>query len=533
MSYNRSNAGAAALGFAEKFLGVPYVFGGESAKGFDCSGLAQFVYGEVGVPIARTTYDQCGEEVVGGAWEPGDLGFIMGSDPMLGKPGHVGIYVGVGVISGATQHTFTPSATGRQVFVNAPFTGDLGGVRYDYFNGIVAHTRPALALPNPPAPKPPVPAGWPKIKPTAAQLKQCNLVVVANAADGAKYMKAGWNLWYWGNDGKPHVQLNGKPTGCPLYVNANALKAHLALSFSTAQDQVGADITQMQAARVALNTTDTTLKAGTSATLYKKLHTSIATTSGILQGAIANAQAWLTANPAPAPAPTPDPTPAPTPTPTPTGPTPNAPVAVGELLFEETFQGTSLDPAKWAPNWFGEGNSMNNVKCYKANVSVANGACVLTLASTSSGALISTNPHGGANPGFQFGSGVYIEWDASLPSTAWAALWTDGQSWPANGETDIVEVLDGGKPTSNYHATSDTDNGPDEPTSWLNSRHTFGCVRNATTNDIWWDQTHIRSETTHDGGAQQYLIANVGQEGGEATPGSQLTIHGVRVWALA
>ena len=49
---------SALVKYAKKFLGVPYVFGGTTPKGFDCSGLVQHVYGHFGINITRTTKTQ-------------------------------------------------------------------------------------------------------------------------------------------------------------------------------------------------------------------------------------------------------------------------------------------------------------------------------------------------------------------------------------------------------------------------------------------------------------------------------------------
>lgn len=163
MSYNRSNAGAAALVFARSVLmGKPYVFGGDfpplgTSVGTDCSGAAQLAYNHVGVNLPRTTYAQylvCSIALTT-VRLLGDLLFYRGSDPgPNGEPGHVGLYAGLGVI-GPTQHTFSPHPKGAEVVFNAPFTGDPGGIRYDYssdMGDVVAVTRPALILA--PAPKP-------------------------------------------------------------------------------------------------------------------------------------------------------------------------------------------------------------------------------------------------------------------------------------------------------------------------------------------------------------------------------------------
>ena len=163
MPFYRSNGGAAALSKAETQVGVPYIFGGETpGVGFDCSGLAQWSYGFVGVALSRTTFAQYLQYQIAlaAARAVGDLLFFEGSDPgPNGEPGHVGIHAGYGAVS-ADQHAFIPEAGGVEVMFNAPFTNDPGGIRFDYvsFAGPVLYvTRPALALPlAPPAPpKPP------------------------------------------------------------------------------------------------------------------------------------------------------------------------------------------------------------------------------------------------------------------------------------------------------------------------------------------------------------------------------------------
>jgi cell wall-associated NlpC family hydrolase len=84
---------------AEQFLGTPYVWGGSSPGGFDCSGLVQYVYGQLGVSLPRTSEEQAqaGTPVSSlSAAQPGDLLFFAGSDGTASSPGHVGIYVGNG-----------------------------------------------------------------------------------------------------------------------------------------------------------------------------------------------------------------------------------------------------------------------------------------------------------------------------------------------------------------------------------------------------------------------------------------------------
>jgi peptidoglycan DL-endopeptidase CwlO len=78
---------------ALRFLGVPYVFGGTSTSGFDCSGFVQHVFAMMGIALPRTAdaqYD-VGRPTVGGP-HPGDLVFF----DTYGGVSHVGIYLGGG-----------------------------------------------------------------------------------------------------------------------------------------------------------------------------------------------------------------------------------------------------------------------------------------------------------------------------------------------------------------------------------------------------------------------------------------------------
>ncbi len=102
---------------AMSYLGVPYVWGGASPSGFDCSGLVQYVYAKVGITLPHSSRMQygCGKPVSRGELEIGDLVFYY--HPIQ----HVGIYIGNGKIV---------NATGNQVQISAVFqSGYYGACR--------------------------------------------------------------------------------------------------------------------------------------------------------------------------------------------------------------------------------------------------------------------------------------------------------------------------------------------------------------------------------------------------------------------
>jgi cell wall-associated NlpC family hydrolase len=90
------------VGIAMQYLGVPYVWGGSTPNGFDCSGFTAWVYAQVGVSLPHNAAAQFGYGVPvdRSQLEPGDLVFFDGL-------GHVGLYIGGGQ------------------FVHAPHTGDV------------------------------------------------------------------------------------------------------------------------------------------------------------------------------------------------------------------------------------------------------------------------------------------------------------------------------------------------------------------------------------------------------------------------
>ena len=115
VSYNGTSAKrAAVLEYAAQFLGTPYVYGGSTPSGFDCSGFTSYVFKNTVGSIPRVAQSQFDattrvsrEELL-----PGDLVFFGSSASSIS---HVGIYVGDGK------------------FIHSPHTGDV--VKYDSLSG--------------------------------------------------------------------------------------------------------------------------------------------------------------------------------------------------------------------------------------------------------------------------------------------------------------------------------------------------------------------------------------------------------------
>jgi cell wall-associated NlpC family hydrolase len=84
------------VGIAQRYLGVPYVYGGASPSGFDCSGFTMYCYAQIGIGLAHgaTAQQQASTPVPVGSLQPGDLVFFGGASYSY----HVGIYVGGGTM---------------------------------------------------------------------------------------------------------------------------------------------------------------------------------------------------------------------------------------------------------------------------------------------------------------------------------------------------------------------------------------------------------------------------------------------------
>ncbi|PNB77266.1 hypothetical protein C1X30_29405, partial [Pseudomonas sp. FW305-BF6] len=85
--------GNAIVDFAMKYQGVPYVFGGTSPSGFDCSGFIWYVYSHNGYGFSRAnvkSYWNMATKI--SSPQPGDLVFL--ENTYINGPSHMGIYIG-------------------------------------------------------------------------------------------------------------------------------------------------------------------------------------------------------------------------------------------------------------------------------------------------------------------------------------------------------------------------------------------------------------------------------------------------------
>jgi cell wall-associated NlpC family hydrolase len=103
---------------AKQYLGVPYVYGGSTPAGFDCSGFTAYVYAQFGVALphssSRQGYD--GTRIAPSAALPGDLVVLDGGS-------HIGIYLGGNMMIDAPM-------PGRVVSINRIYTSNHWFVRY-------------------------------------------------------------------------------------------------------------------------------------------------------------------------------------------------------------------------------------------------------------------------------------------------------------------------------------------------------------------------------------------------------------------
>lgn len=109
------SAGRRAVLIAQSCLGVPYVYGGKSLSGFDCSGFTGYVYSQLGISLPRSSSSQAsyGVAVEKSDLMPGDLLFFN----TRGGISHVGLYVG----NGTFIHAPVPGTSVSYADLHSPY----------------------------------------------------------------------------------------------------------------------------------------------------------------------------------------------------------------------------------------------------------------------------------------------------------------------------------------------------------------------------------------------------------------------------
>jgi beta-glucanase (GH16 family) len=237
--------------------------------------------------------------------------------------------------------------------------------------------------------------------------------------------------------------------------------------------------------------------------------------------------------------------------PTPGSPTPTAnpasrsqPLGVPgnwKLAFDDEFHTMNL--SDWQPNWLGANNTVSTkpvnseeVECIDPAQSAVGGG-VLTITATqrscngynyASGLLES-------NGRFNFTYG-YMEARMYLPSDGaggiadWPAFWADGASWPADGEIDVMEGLDG---PACWHFHYGTSSSPQQvgncATGDFSGWHTYGADWEPGSITWYYDGKRVAQTTSGVTSQPMYLIVNLALK---AQPIAPTTMHVdyVRVW---
>jgi lipoprotein Spr len=106
----------AIISYAKTFLGVPYRYGGSTPSGFDCSGFINYIFGNFGFSLVRSSYGlaELGETIALSEIQPGDLMFFKGSNVNSTSVGHVAMVIDVT----ADEIKFIHSANGGVQITN-------------------------------------------------------------------------------------------------------------------------------------------------------------------------------------------------------------------------------------------------------------------------------------------------------------------------------------------------------------------------------------------------------------------------------
>ena len=212
-------------------------------------------------------------------------------------------------------------------------------------------------------------------------------------------------------------------------------------------------------------------------------------------------------------------------------------------LFDDEFAGTTLDTANWSTGWLSPGITApvntSELECYDPNqVTVANGELDLNLIKKTESCGGQSHPYASgmvnSNGKFSYTYG-YLEARVWLSGTTaisdWPAVWTDGQSWPTDGELDVMEGLSG-QACWHFH---DPQGGPGNcsKATYTGGWHTFGADWEPGRVTYYYDGTAVATLSSGITGSPMYVILNLAADNGNSGPlqaPATMRVDYVRVW---
>jgi Glycosyl hydrolases family 16 len=222
-----------------------------------------------------------------------------------------------------------------------------------------------------------------------------------------------------------------------------------------------------------------------------------------------------------------------------------------KLVFDDEFNGASLDTSKWSTGWLSSGitGPVNHKEseCYDpSQVAVGGGSVNLTLIAKSESCGINDPEYatGLINTAGKFTytyglleARVWLPAANGAPNKVanWPAVWTDGQNWPYDGEDDVAEGLTG-QVCAHFHSAAETSGvGPGGGSGCLGGAyaegwHTFAANWQPGSVTYYYDGVDIGSVTRGVTSAPMFIVLSY--DAGNAYPKAPATmkVDYVRVW---
>ena len=212
-------------------------------------------------------------------------------------------------------------------------------------------------------------------------------------------------------------------------------------------------------------------------------------------------------------------------------------------IFDDEFDGSSLNTTKWSVGWFGSGITQPltpaELECFDpAEVSVGGGELDLGMIAKSETCGGKTRSYASGivttNGKFSFTYG-FMEAKVWVPGTGgviadWPDVWLDGQNWPTDGEIDIMEGLSG-QACWHFHYPGGQP-GDCSSASFTGGWHTFGADWEPGSITYYYDGTAVGTITSGVTSAPMYIILSLAADTVNGGPVGPATIRFdyVHVW---